>query len=71
MRTFWSNLGDPSLHLLVIALLVVYLAFGGRFSTDRRWAEAPLARCKVCRAHFLPGANCNCRPGFGIAGALD
>jgi hypothetical protein len=69
MRSLCNNLGDPSLHLLAIALIVVYLAFGrGSRSGDDR-AEAPLPTCKRCLGHYLPGTTCDCRHPGGMANA--
>ena len=64
MRAIRDNLSDPGLHLLVIALILVYLAFGSRSWTDDDMASPPLAYCQRCHAHYLPGKGCVCRlPG--------
>jgi hypothetical protein len=70
MRSLLNNLGDPSLHLLAIAMIVVYLTFGRPSWSRDAQAEAPLPYCKVCHAHFLPGATCDCRPADDIANAF-
>ena len=61
MRALWNNLSDPSLHLLAIALFLVYLAFGSGSWHDERDAASPLAFCKTCQVHYLPGKACDCR----------
>ena len=70
MRTLSNQLGDPSLHLLAIALFVVYLAFGRGHMSGAMRPEDPLPFCKVCHVHFLPGQTCDCRPAGSIAHAL-
>ncbi len=69
MRSLWNYLGDPGLHLLAIALVLVYLAFGVSRSEDTV-GEAPLPYCKACRFHYLPNKPCACRVGSGLAHAL-
>ena len=68
MRSFWNSLSDPGLHMLAIALVLVYLAFGAS-----RWDDAvgvaPLPYCKACRFHYLPDKPCACRVGPGLAHA--
>jgi hypothetical protein len=63
MRSYWTYLADPALHLLAIAILFVYLGSSPRVTSDRVWAEAPLPRCNLCRLPFLPGSPCECRIG--------
>ena len=60
MRFIRNCLSDPSLHLMVIALLLVYLAFGGGPWSRDSSAEAPLPYCSKCHIHFLPGKTCEC-----------
>ena len=69
MRALWNNLSDPSLHLLAIASLLVYLAFSGSW-TDDGAASSPLGYCKSCHAHFMLGKACDCRLPGKIAHAL-
>jgi hypothetical protein len=68
MRSLWNNLGDPSLHLLVIALVVVYLAFGRGPRSEE--PEAPLPFCNACHSHYLPGDSCVCPPAGNFAHAV-
>jgi hypothetical protein len=70
MRSFWNCLGDPSLHLLTIAMIMVYLAFGRGSQSDDAWAASPLLSCKVCHGHYLPGKLCDCHSSGDIAHAL-
>jgi hypothetical protein len=60
MRSIWNNLGDPALHLLVIALILVYLALGRTPWSNALRAEDPLPVCNVCHSHYLPGNICEC-----------
>jgi hypothetical protein len=60
MRAIGNCLSDPSLHLLAIALLLVYLAFGGGSWSRDSSAETPLPYCQNCHFHFLPGKPCDC-----------
>jgi hypothetical protein len=70
MRSVWNNLSDPSLHLLAIAVILVYLAFGQTPWSNAIRAEDPLPICKACRAHYLPGNLCECRPDLDFAHVL-
>jgi hypothetical protein len=60
MRSLWNFVSDPTLHLLAIALFLVYLTVAG----GPRWrdsnGEAPLPSCKICHNHFMPGKLCEC-----------
>ena len=60
MRSLWNSLGDPGLHLLVIALFLLYLAFGRGSSSAEERAISPLPYCESCRLHFMPGGSCSC-----------
>jgi hypothetical protein len=70
MRSFWNCLGDPSLHLLTVAMIVVYLAFSRGAQPGDSRAEAPLATCTACHGYYLPGKTCECRSAGHIAHAL-
>jgi hypothetical protein len=70
MRSLWNNLGDPTLHLLATALILLYLALGGGSWPGETAAEAPLPYCKSCHAHYLPGKTCDCRSTANLAHAL-
>ena len=69
MRYVRNCLGDPSLHLLGIALILIYLAFGegSRFPDHR--ADEPLAFCRKCHVHHLPNKPCDCGLHRKIANA--
>ena len=70
MRALWNNLSDPCLHLLGIALLLVYLALGNGHRSDESVARSPLDFCKTCRTHFMPGKACACQLPGRMAHAL-
>jgi hypothetical protein len=61
MRSLWSFLSDPTLHLLAFALFLIYLTFVSDPRRKEPYGESPLPICKVCRAHFLPNKPCDCR----------
>ncbi len=64
MRSLGNLLSDPTLHLLMIALFLIYLAFGNSQRARDGFAESPLPVCKTCHIHFLPDRPCDCRtPG--------
>lgn len=56
MKKLGCCLGDPSLHLLAIALLLVYLAIGAPASGPA--AESRLVSCRKCRAVHFPEGSC-------------
>jgi hypothetical protein len=60
MRYVRNCLSDPSLHLLAIALILVYLALGDRSTLREGSGEEPLAFCPKCRVHHLPEKTCDC-----------
>jgi hypothetical protein len=60
MRPLCNFLSDPTLHLLAIALFLIYLTFGGGLRWRDSFAESPLPICKVCHTHFLPDRPCEC-----------
>ena len=60
MRTIGNCLSDPTLHLLSIVLLLAFLTFGGGLWSQECPAETPLAYCKTCHLHFMPGKTCGC-----------
>lgn len=70
MRCFWQSLGDPSLHLIAIALIVLYIAIGRGSWSDSLRAEAPLPTCQRCHGHYLPGTRCDCSHPRGVAQAV-
>ena len=69
MRSLWNCVGDPSLHLLTIAMIVVCLAFGRDARPGDSRAESPLASCNACHGSYLPGTICECRHRPRIAQA--
>ncbi len=70
MQSLRNSLGDPSLHLLGIALIVIYLAFGHGYGSSETSPEAPLPVCKSCNRHYLVGTTCICQKPGGIAHAV-
>ena len=60
MRNIGNFLADPGLHLLGIALLVIYLTFGGSGWLKGSAAEAPLPVCSSCNVRYLPDRTCSC-----------
>lgn len=59
MRRVWGFLSDPSLHLMVIALVLIVLTIGSPGSPESDRAPA-LAFCSKCGVkHYLEaGAPC-------------
>jgi hypothetical protein len=70
MRSLWNSLGDPGLHLLAIALIVIYLAFSRGSSSAEERAVSPLPYCESCRLHFMPGGPCGCTGLGGMVHAM-
>jgi hypothetical protein len=59
MKRFWSCLGDPSLHMIGVAVLLVYLSLGlGR--SREPGADSRLVYCSTCRVHHYPESPCRC-----------
>ena len=69
MRSLLNGLGDPGLHLLVIAVILASLAAGGSWSSGAA-GEDPLPYCQSCHSHFLPGHPCGCQAAGRLARAL-
>ncbi len=69
MRFVRNCLVDPSLHLLGIALILVYLAFGDRSKPRASDPDEPLAFCAKCRIHHLPERPCSCEASPKVAQA--
>ncbi len=68
MRPIWNLLSDPTLHFLMIAGLLLFVALTSRGSRDL-YAESPLPICSSCKGHFLPNHPCECPTPARIARA--
>ena len=58
MRIIRNFVGDPSLHIGVVVVLLIYLTQGGMLARDA--ATSKLIECRTCRRHYYPERPCPC-----------